>query len=92
MFSIPPKVAVIAPMARNLTNEMEFSESIKILKYLEVYHSEDIMVLNFLGEAYEKSGDLDNAKLTYDRSLKIAKSKNSPMIRWIEKRLGIIEN
>jgi len=90
--TIPPKVRAIAPIARNLTNEGEFSESIKILKYLKLYHPNDIMVLNFLGEAYEKSGDLTNAKLTYNRSLEIAKAKNSPMIKWIEKRLAKIEN
>lgn len=89
---IPPKVRAMAPKARKLTNEGKYLESIKILKYLEEYHPEDIMVLNFLGEAFEKSGDLKNAELIYNRSLKIAKSKKSPMVRWIEKRLAIIEN
>lgn len=90
--TIPPKVRAIAPMARNLTNEGKYSESIEILSYLRTYHPDDIMVLNFLGEAYEKSGDLENAKLTYNRSLEIAKSKNSPMVRWIEKRLADMED
>ncbi len=90
--TIPPKVRAIAPMARNLTNEGKYSESIEILSYLRTYHPDDIMVLNFLGEAYEKSGDLENARLTYNRSLEIAKSKNSPMVRWIEKRLAEIED
>lgn len=90
--TISPKVRVIAPMARKLTNKGKFSESIVILNYLKAYHPDDIMVLNFLGEAYEKTGDSTSAKLTYNRSLEIAKSKNSPMIKWIEKRLTKIEN
>jgi uncharacterized protein len=89
--TILPKVRVLAPLARSFTNQNKFSESIKILSYLKVYHPNDIMVLNFLGEAYQKSGDTKNALLIYHQSMEIAKSKQSPMIKWIETRIAELE-
>lgn len=84
---ILPKVRPVASMARSLTREGKYSESISILSYLEQFHPESIMVLNFLGEAYQQNGDLNKAKITYTKSLKVARSKKSPMVKWIEKRL-----
>ena len=87
---ILPNVYGLAPIARNLANEGEFSKSIEMLKYLEKYHPENNMVLDFLGEAYQKSGDLRLAKITWNKSLKIAKSKKSST-KWVEKKLSEIE-
>ncbi|WP_299363565.1 alpha/beta hydrolase-fold protein [Winogradskyella sp.] len=90
--NILPRVRPIASAARNLTREAKYDDAISMLSYLEELHPKDIMVLNFLAEAYEKSGDIEKAKDTYNRSLKIAKMKKSPMVRWIEKRLAKIDN
>lgn len=89
---IIPKVRPLASKARNFTNDGEFEKSIEILSYLEKYHPDDIMVLNFLGEAYEKRGDRRKAEGIYNRSLEIARSKKSPMVRWIENRINAIKN
>ncbi|GAB4511379.1 MAG: hypothetical protein Tsb004_15740 [Allomuricauda sp.] len=90
--SIPPQVRPLAAMARNLTNQGKYKESIAILTYLETAHPRDIMVLNFLGEAYQKNGETDKARKTYKSSLEIAKSKNSPMQRWIEQRFAEVND
>jgi predicted alpha/beta superfamily hydrolase len=84
---ILPKVPPIAAFARGLTREGRYAESVDILQYLKQFHPRSIMVLNFLGEAYEKSGDLAKAKETYTESLEVAEAAKSPMIRWIQRRL-----
>lgn len=84
---ILPKVPSIAAFAREMTREGRYTESVDILQYLKQFHPRSIMVLNFLGEAYEKSGDLAKAKETYTESLEVAEAVKSPMVRWIQRRL-----
>ncbi len=84
---IYPKSRPLATFARTLTRDGKPKKAISILEYLKEYHPENIMVLNFLGEAYQENGDLEKAKQVFQQSLAIAKAKKSPMVRWIEKRL-----
>ena len=87
-----PHAVPLAGYARDLTTKNRFTESIEILSYLEGFHPEHIMVLNYLGEAYQKKGDHTKAKAVYERSLKVAEKRKSPMIRWIRARLLEVGN
>lgn len=84
---VRPRVVPMASYARSFTGQKEFERAIEILTWLEGFYPEHIMVLNYLGEAWQKKGDFQKAKPIYLKSLEIAKSKGSPMVRWINQRL-----
>ena len=68
---VQPRMFELATFARGETRGGNYSEAIEILIYLKEFYPESIMVLNFLGEAYEQRGDLTNARSIYNQSLKI---------------------
>lgn len=90
--TVKPIVPPLASFARSKTRAEEYERAIEILAYLEQFHPEHIMVLNYLGEAYQKKGDHKMARKIYERSLKVAERKGSPMKRWILKRISELDN
>ncbi|MCE7992810.1 MAG: hypothetical protein HEP71_12555 [Roseivirga sp.] len=89
---VRPQVPQLAFYARRNTEKGSFDRAIEVLTYLESFHPEHIMVLNFLGEAYQKKGENIKAKEIYQRSMKVAGKTRSPMKRWILERLTELGN
>ncbi len=86
--NIYPRSRPIASQARGMTKQGHPKEAIPILEYLRQFDPDNIMVLNYLGEAYQENKEFDKARPVYEHSLEIAKAQKSPMVRWIEKRLS----
>lgn len=85
------RVVELASHARGFTGSGRYDEAIELLNFLEPLYPEHIMVLNYLGEALEKKGETTKALAIYQRSLKVAEQKKSPMVRWIKKRISEID-
>ncbi len=88
---VKPRAVELASFARSFTGQGQYEKAIEILSYLEGFHPRHIMVLNYLGEAYQKQGNKNQAIMLYERSLKVAEERGSPMKRWIKARLAELD-
>jgi len=80
-----------ASVCRKLTSNGEADLAVGHLEWGRVHFPESMVLSNFLGEAYEKSGRPEEALKTYYRSREIAIETGSPMIGWIDRRIGLLE-
>ncbi|GEM_PF-4712698 len=81
-------VSGFAQLARGYTREGDPETAIRILERADKLAPNEIMVLNFLGEAYEEAKRYEDACRTYRRSLAVAIERKHPMERWIRKRMA----
>lgn len=84
-------VTSIAQLARVLTREGDADAAVRLLRRADRLAPENIMVLNFLGEAQAANGDFAEACAVFQRSLTVALRDGSPMISWIEDRMKEVD-
>lgn len=81
----------LAHMGRGKTRAGDPGGAIEVLEWARGFHPASIAVLNFLGEAYEADARYDDALATYRASREVAVETGSPMVRWIDRRIGATE-
>ncbi|MCA8902056.1 MAG: hypothetical protein KDA53_12485 [Hyphomonas sp.] len=82
-------VPAFASLGRSFTRGGDPQTAIRLLEQLNDIAPDQIMVLNFLGEAYNEAEDYASACQTLQKSFVIATEKKSPMTRWISRQADV---
>ncbi len=70
-FTVNPKADALFDLAIDLKNEKKFDEAIERFKYLISLYPGSETYFFFLGQTYQEKGDIGQAKVNYNESLKI---------------------
>ena len=77
-FEIPIPEQTINFMGYRLLQAGHVSQAIEVFRENVSRHPDSANVYDSLGEAYERAGDLANAKVSYTRAVEIGKKTNDP--------------
>lgn len=77
-FEVPIPEPTINLMGYRLLQAGHTDEAIEVFRENVTRHPESANVYDSLGEAYERAGDLSNAKVNYTRAAEIGKKTNDP--------------
>jgi tetratricopeptide (TPR) repeat protein len=69
-------------------NSGRLNEAIKIYSFLCREYPESAQNLNGLGEVYEKNGQLDSARSSYEKAVALATAKNDPELKKYQDNLA----
>jgi len=77
-FSVRPSEALVNQYGYQLLGEKKFDEAIDVFKSNCEQHPNSANVYDSLGEAYEKSGRFDQARLNYEKAYALGRERGDP--------------
>jgi len=86
-FNVAPDYAQLVNMGRYYYEQKKYKIAIDIYEFGLITYAEGLQINGFAAQAYLKDGQTEKAKEYFNKGLRIAISKQSPMTSWFEDQL-----